>query len=180
MIRALALASACLALVACADSTSSSAARSTAGKTPPANLEHAGNIDLAALEKPGCYTVDLFDDPTFNRPGPDVPAEHARYIGNWDGGMWGGEWCHDLIVTRVDASGRVEMLDMHAPYMVNGSQIAPASIFKRVGQIQPDGSLVIRYGSAIRTYRFSGEKLIARRAGDRYGDMRAVLARTPY
>lgn len=174
MIRVLAAAAACLALAACqttggSSSDSAALARAGAAKTPPP-------AELARLEEPGCYTVDLFDKPRFTEPGPEVPESHARYVGKWDGGKWNGDWCHDLFVLSVSADGEVVLLDMHAPWYEGE---APATVFRRTGRITPDGRLEFRYGSVVREYAFIGDKLMASRTGGRHGDMRAVLSRQP-
>jgi len=166
MTRVLAAACACLSLAACAGNPASDA-RSSAAKTPPA-------AEMARLEQPGCYTVDLFDPPRFTEPGPDVPETHARYVGVWGGGMWGGEWCHEMVITKVTADGQVELLDMHAPWYDEG---APATVFKRRGRIHEDGSLRFTYGSVQRIYQFVGDKLMAQRNGGKYGSLQAVLSR---
>jgi len=63
-----------------------------------------------------CYTVDLFTKVKVEKPAKDVPPEHRQFLGKWGGGAWNDVWCHDLLVTKVESGGRVELVEMHARY----------------------------------------------------------------
>ena len=119
-----------------------------------------------------CYTVDLFDNFPIEEPAPDVPAEYSKFLGDWAYGAWDNKWCHDLRITKVHRDGRVEMIDMHAPYAPFAQ---PATAFKRVGRIGEDGKLRFAHGVERRTYEVVGDKLVGTRSG-LYGDLHAVLA----
>ena len=75
---------------------------------PESTQEQAVNRD--------CYTVDLFTKVKVEKPAKDVPPEHRQFLGEWGGGAWNDVWCHDLLVTKVESGGRVELVEMHAPY----------------------------------------------------------------
>ena len=118
-----------------------------------------------------CYTVVLFDEYEIKPPAEGVPPEYARFLGKWERGAWNGQWCHDLLVTEVTPTGKVNLVDMHAPYEPFG---APASAFQRVGRIDKDGNLRLRYGTESVTYRYEDGRLVGERQGI-YGTMIAVL-----
>ncbi|MGF1500436.1 MAG: hypothetical protein ACFBSD_01345 [Paracoccaceae bacterium] len=109
---------------------------------------------FARLQRPGCYTVDLFDEPEFAGTA-GLPPEYARFLGEWGNGVWNGDWCHELIVTAVTADGRVEMLDLHGPHENYGI----ATAFKRTGRITDDGRLRFAHGTERREYRFVDGRL---------------------
>lgn len=128
---------------------------------------------FASLRSPGCYTVDLFREVKINEPGRDVPAEYAAFLGEWGNGVWNGTWCHDLLIHTVDATGRVEMLDMHAPTELYRQ---PATIFKRVGQIREDGALHFAHGVTVRQYKVIDGLMHGQREGP-LGSLRIVMSR---
>lgn len=130
-----------------------------------------GIEDYSGLQDASCYTVELFEDQPIERPGPDVPAEYAQYLGSWEGGTWDGKWCHDVLIYRVEADGSVYLLDMHEPNDEFG--LAP-SIFKRKGLIREDGAIHFAYGTETRRYELRRGVLYATRDGG-YGSMEAVL-----
>ncbi len=125
------------------------------------------------LTQPGCYTVDLFREVPINEPAAGVPPEHAAFLGEWGNGVWGGTWCHDLLIHTVHADGRAEMLDMHAPTEIYN---APASVFKRIGQIGEDGALRFSHDVTSRTYRIVDGKLRGLRDGG-FGPLEIVMTR---
>lgn len=126
---------------------------------------------VAEKVHPDCYTVDLFDSFPIQEPAPDVPAEYSKFLGDWAYGAWEDQWCHDLRITKVHRDGRVEMIDMHAPYEPYGQ---PATAFKRTGRIGEDGKLRFASGVERRTYQVVGGRLVGERSG-LYGDLHAVL-----
>jgi hypothetical protein len=131
--------------------------------------------DVSHLQEPGCYTVDLFDEVPIRKPGPEVPAAHAAFLGEWGNGVWNGKWCHDLLIHTVRADGMVEMLDMHAPTESFGGQ--PASIFKRRGRITEDGVLRFAHGIVTRRYELRDGKLHGQAEGGDFGRAEIVLTK---
>lgn len=130
-------------------------------------------VDLRKNLSPGCYTVDLFDPYEIQYPGPEVPTEHAQFLGVWQNGAWGGTWCHDLYITKVFPDGRVELLDAHGP---DGAGYE-ATVFKRTGQIQ-DGVLTFTsVGSVPVSYRLVGEFLVGERRST-IGSVEITMSRT--
>ncbi|MEM7499336.1 MAG: hypothetical protein AAF371_15265 [Pseudomonadota bacterium] len=109
-----------------------------------------------------CYTVVLFDEFEVKPAADGVPIGHAAFLGEWTNGAWDGKWCHDLIVSEVTPDGRVELMDMHAPYEPWNQ---PASAFRRVGRIDNDGVLRFAHGTTQRSYRIVDGRLEARRSG---------------
>lgn len=126
--------------------------------------------------RPDCYTVVLFDKHPIVPPEAGVPPEYAQYLGQWKQGAWNGEWCHDLLVTEVKKDGEVRLVEMHAPYEPWGQ---PASAFKRVGRIDKDGQLILRYGTESIRYRLEGGRMIAERSGI-HGNLVAMLQQDGY
>ncbi len=120
-----------------------------------------------------CYTVDLFTKVKVSKPAPDVPEAHRQFLGNWGGGAWNDFWCHDLLVTKVHADGRVELVDMHAPY---APWHIPATAFRRTARIDTEGNLRFGYGIERLSYRIENGKLVGTRSG-LYGDLRIELVR---
>ena len=137
----------------------------------PATTSDAG---LGPNHRPGCYTVDLFQEVPVNTPAPGVPAEHAAFLGRWGNGVWNGSWCHDLLVHTVHADGRVELLDMHAP---SEKYAAPASIFKRTGRIGEDGTLRFSHGLTTRRYAIRDSALYGVREDGAHGRLEIVMTR---
>lgn len=125
----------------------------------------------AHLRDASCYTVDLYDPVPVEEPGPEVPAEYAQFLGSWENGAWDGEWCHDLLIFRVEANGRVHLLDMHAPYEKYG--LSP-TVFQRTARIHDDGTLRFAYGTETRRYRLERNILVGERRGG-YGRMEVAL-----
>ncbi|MDT8343644.1 MAG: hypothetical protein RQ752_04355 [Thermohalobaculum sp.] len=126
--------------------------------------------------RPDCYTVVLFDKHPIKQPEAGVSPEDARFLGQWKQGAWNGEWCHDLLITEVKKGGEVRMVDMHAPYEPWGQ---PASAFQRVGHIDKDGFLNVRYGTESVRYRIEGGRMIAERSGI-HGNLVAMLQQDGY
>ena len=120
-----------------------------------------------------CYTVDLFTRSKVVKPASDVPEANRQFLGHWGGGAWNDFWCHDLMVTKVDVGGRVELVEMLAPY---APWNYPATAFSRVGRIDDDGNLRFAYGVERLSYRIENGKLIGTRSG-LYGDLRVQLVR---
>lgn len=141
----------CLATLGCAEQTRS--VQIAAAPPAPAPQE----VDGAE-----CYTVELFDKVKVQKPARDVPPEYTQFLGKWEKGAWNNLWCHDLLVTSVTKDGTVEVFDMHGPYDPWGQ---PASAFKRVGKIEPDGQLRFANGSDTLSYRLEGARLHGTRAG---------------
>ncbi|MEM1382958.1 MAG: hypothetical protein AAF713_10660 [Pseudomonadota bacterium] len=123
------------------------------------------------LTRADCYTVELFDPVEIEVAAEDVPPEYSRFLGDWHQGAWNGQWCHDLMVTKVHFDGRAEIFEMHAPFEPLGQ---PATAFRRVGRINENGELRFAYGTETLTYTLVQGKLIAKRSGI-HGDMQAVL-----
>ncbi|MEL6769140.1 MAG: hypothetical protein AAFP17_18320 [Pseudomonadota bacterium] len=121
-----------------------------------------------------CYTVVLFDDVEVKKPADDVPFTYAAFLGEWTNGAWDGKWCHDLLIYEVSADGRVEMMDMHAPYEPWNQ---PASAFRRVGRIDKDGVLRFAHGTTQRSYQIVNGRLEGRRSGGASGEYVAQLKR---
>ena len=134
-----------------------------ASPAPPA--EKAVNSD--------CYTVDLFTRSKVQKAAAEVPEANRQFLGKWGGGAWNGFWCHDLVVTEVHADGRVELVEMLAPY---APWNYPATAFNRVGRIDGDGNLRFVYGTERLSYRIESGKLIGTRSG-LYGNLRIELVR---
>jgi len=126
--------------------------------------------------RPDCYTVVLFDKHPIVPPEAGVAPEHARFLGQWKQGAWNGEWCHDLLITEVRKDGEVRMVDMHAPYEPWGQ---PATAFQRIGRIDKDGNLIVRYGTESVRYRIEQGRLVAQRSGV-HGNLVAVLQQDGY
>lgn len=120
-----------------------------------------------------CYTVDLFTDVTVEQPEDGVPVANQQFLGEWGGGAWNDVWCHGLLVTKMYADGRVELVDMHAPYAPWNQ---PATAFRRVGRVDAEGSLRFAYGTVRRSYRVEGGKLIGTNNGQ-FGNLNIELAR---
>ena len=120
-----------------------------------------------------CYTVVLFDEFQIEQPASDVPAAYRRFLGDWGFGAWNDVWCHDLLITKVHADGRAELIEMHAPYLRWGQ---PATAFKRVGRIDYQGTLRIAYGGELLSYRVVDGALIGQRSG-KLGNLTATLTR---
>ncbi|HKK35782.1 MAG TPA: hypothetical protein VJ994_05790 [Paracoccaceae bacterium] len=125
----------------------------------------------AGLVQPDCYTVDLYQPPRYVEPGPDVPATHTDYLGQWGGGAWNGLVCHDLWVLEVDGDGRVTMLDAHGPGLY-----PDATAFERVGTIDGNGRLNVRKGTSRVQYWIEDGRLHGvRRRGDQ--EIRIIMER---
>lgn len=127
-----------------------------------------------SLIVPGCYTVDLFETVNIKKPEPNVPAEYARYLGEWGNGAWNGDWCHDLLIYGVHADGRVELVDMHAP---SDTYKAAATAFKRTARIQEDGSIRFRHGIYQRRYEIVDGRLYGTLDSPVYGTLNIILSR---
>ena len=120
-----------------------------------------------------CYTVDLFTRAKVDEPAADVPLEHRLFLGKWGGGAWGDFWCHDLVVTKIEAGGRVELVEMLAPHEPWNY---PATAFLRSARIDAEGNLRFAYGTERLSYRIENGKLVGTRSG-LYGNLRVELVR---
>lgn len=133
--------------------------------------EKVETVAAAPVVTSDCYTVDLFTKVSVEQPTEDVPAEYRQFIGSWGGGAWNDVWCHDLLVSRIEKDGRVELVDMHAPYAPWGQ---PATAFRRVGRIDEKGTLRFAYGTERISYRVENGKLVGDRSG-LLGDLHVEL-----
>jgi hypothetical protein len=123
---------------------------------------HASQPQPEEIATDECYTVDLFTKVTVEQPVEEVPPEHRQFLGSWGGGAWNDVWCHDLLVTKVEPGGRVELVEMYAPYEPWNQ---PATAFRRVGHIDEAGNLRFAYGIERLSYRVESGKLIGARTG---------------
>ena len=130
--------------------------------------------NLADSLSPGCYTVDLFDPYRLEYPSADVPAGYREFLGVWQNGAWGGQWCHDLYITKVHADGRVELLDVYGPSPKHGHE---ASVFKRTGQIEGGVLTFLSHRRAPVSYRIVGDFLVGNRS-DHVGKSEITMSRT--
>jgi hypothetical protein len=120
-----------------------------------------------------CYTVDLFTKVKVEKPAANVPEAHRQFLGSWGAAAWNDVWCHDLLVTKVHADGRVELVEMLAPYAAGNH---PAAAFRRTARIDGEGNLRFAYGTERLSYRIENGKLVGARSG-RYGDLRIEMVR---
>jgi len=120
-----------------------------------------------------CYTVDLFTKIKIDQPAPEVPEANRQFLGSWGAGAWNDVWCHDLLINKVHADGRVELVEMLAPYAPWNH---PATAFRRTARIDGEGNLRFGYGTERLSYRIENGKLVGTRSG-RYGDLRVELVR---
>jgi len=127
----------------------------------------------AKIVNSDCYTVDLFTNAKIGKPAADVPEANRQFLGSWGGGAWGDFWCHDLVVTKVHADGRVELVEMLAPY---APWNYPATAFQRTARIDGEGNLRFGYGIERLSYRIENGKLVGTRSG-LYGNLRVELVR---
>ena len=127
----------------------------------------------AKIVNSDCYTVDLFTNAKIGKPAADVPEANRQFLGRWGGGAWGDFWCHDLVVTKVHADGRAELVEMLAPY---APWNYPATAFQRTARIDGEGNLRFGYGTERLSYRIENGKLVGTRSG-LYGNLRVELAR---
>lgn len=127
----------------------------------------------ASVAGQDCYTVDLFTPEKVRKPKKDVPGAYHAYLGRWSGGAWNDVWCHDLLVYNVHKDGRVELVEMHAPYAPWNQ---PATAFNRVARIGTDGNLRFSQGVERTTYRLENGFLVGTRSG-LYGDLKITLYR---
>jgi len=127
--------------------------------------------EYAHLNDAKCYTVELYDEVKIEKPAANVPPAYSQFLGAWENGAWNGDWCHDLLIFRVEANGKVHLLDMHEPSEEFG--LAP-SVFKRVGRIHEDGSIRFAYGTETRRYWLRRGVLFGKRSGS-YGAMEIAL-----
>jgi hypothetical protein len=120
-----------------------------------------------------CYTVDLFTKVKIEKPADDVPEAYRQFLGNWGAGAWNDIWCHDLLVAKVHADGRVDLVEMLAPH---AAWNYPATAFNRTARIDGQGNLRFAYGTERLSYRIENGKLVGERSGT-YGDLRIVMVR---
>jgi hypothetical protein len=128
---------------------------------------------VEAVAADECYTVDLFTEVTIEQPEQDVPEAYQQFLGEWGGGAWNDVWCHGLLISKIYADGRVELVDMHAPYAPWNQ---PATAFRRVGRVDAEGNLRFAYGTARRSYRVENGKLVGTNNGQ-FGNLSVELAR---
>ena len=118
-----------------------------------------------------CYTVDLFTKVKIEKPDADVSATNRQFLGEWGGGAWNDVWCHGLLVNKVYADGRVDLVEMHAPYE---PWRQPATAFRRVGRIDGKGNLRFAHGVTRLSYRIENGRLIGSQSGQ-HGDLTVEL-----
>ena len=128
---------------------------------------------VAKIVNSDCYTVDLFTTAKAQKPAADVPEANRQFLGKWGGGAWNDFWCHDLVVTKVHADGRVELVGMLAP---DGPWNYPATAFQRTARIDGEGNLRFAYGTERLSYHIENGKLVGTRSG-LYGNLRIELVR---
>jgi len=127
--------------------------------------KHADNSD--------CYTVVLFTKVKIQKPAKDVPLDYREYLGRWGAGAWNDVWCHELMIYDVEANGRVQLVEMHAPY---DPWHQPAMAFRRTAQIEKDGSLHLDYAKERIVYRLENGVLAGTRRGV-LGTLKVALQR---
>lgn len=125
--------------------------------------------------KADCYTVDMFTSTAPEPLGSDVPTEWHGFLGSWGGAAWAGQWCHDLHIIAVRSTGEVEMIEAHAPFPERGIE---ATAFRRIGRIDGDGRLRIRYKDVQVEYWMEKGRLHGLRK-DGGGQMRIALTPKP-
>lgn len=130
--------------------------------------------DLGKRLSPGCYTVDLFDPYRLEYPEAGVPAENRKFLGVWKNGAWGGNWCHDLYITKVLADGSVELLDAYGPSSKHGHE---ATVYKRKGKIENGVLTFMSHKQTPVSYTLAGEYLIGTRK-DLFGTIEITMSRT--
>lgn len=157
-----------LVLTGClkAEKTAEVRATQTAAQ-PPAQVQPAS----ATVEGSDCYTVELFTPEKVRKPAKDVPEAYKTFLGHWKGGAWNNVWCHELLVYNVHKDGRVDLVEMHAPYEPFNQ---PATAFSRVGRIGDDGVLRYTQGLERTAYKIEGGYLFGTRGGV-YGDLKIIL-----
>ncbi|SOH92354.1 hypothetical protein SAMN06273572_101198 [Monaibacterium marinum] len=116
------------------------------------------NLPDSALVRPGCYTVDLYDDP-FRRnvvqPAKiGLPDSWNRYLGVWGEGAWNGGQCHEIHVTEVNQDGSVIVIDTVAPY-----ESLRAESHRRTGRIDRNGRLIVPGTNGPTVYTFESGHL---------------------
>jgi len=125
--------------------------------------EKVETATVAPVNDDGCYTVDLFTEVSIVRPSEDVPDEYRMFLGSWGEGAWNDVWCHSLLINKIEKDGRVEFVEMHAPYE---PWAQPATAFRRVGHIDDKGNLRFAYGTERISYRIvDGHRMIGERSG---------------
>ncbi|WP_316014180.1 hypothetical protein [Roseobacter sp. HKCCA0434] len=99
-------------------------------------------IPASQLNRDGCYTVDLYDDPyRRNEIQPakqGLPRDWNRYLGTWGNGAWNGGQCHEIHVTEVYQDGSVVVIDTTAPF-----RDLRAESHRRAARIDRQGRLVV-------------------------------------
>jgi hypothetical protein len=121
----------------------------------------------------GCYTVDLFTKVKVEKSTPDVPEANRQFLGEWGGGAWNDVWCNGILVNKVYADGRADLVEMHAPYPPWNQ---PATAFRRTARIDDKGNLRFAYGTERLSYRIEDGKLVGNRSG-MLGNLTVELAR---
>lgn len=119
-----------------------------------------------------CYTVDLFGDHRVKAPGSDVPEAMRVFSGEWGGGAWGGEWCHDLYVLRIEPNGDARVVETFGPSQRLGRR---AAAFQRRAKISPNGELTVSYGMTRNSYRVRDGKLYGERREGTAAPMEIML-----
>lgn len=119
-----------------------------------------------------CYTVDLFGDHKVSAPGADVPEAMRVFSGEWGGGAWAGEWCHDLYVLRIEPNGDARVVETFGPSQRLGRR---AAAFQRRATISPNGELTLSYGATRVSYRVRDGKLYGERREGASAPMEIML-----
>lgn len=120
----------------------------------------AVEVDFRKKLSPGCYTVDLFDPYRLEYPASGVSDEHRKFLGVWKNGAWGGRWCHDLYITRIDPDGTVDLLDAYGPSTSHGSE---ATVYRRKGKLEDGVLTFMSHNYSPVTYRLVGDFLVGKR-----------------
>lgn len=131
-------------------------------------------VDLRERLSPDCYTVDLFDPYRLEYPSAEVSAENRKFLGVWKNGAWGGNWCHDLYITKVSPDGTVELLDAYGPSAKHGHE---ATVYKRTGRIDKGVLTFMSHKQTPVSYKLAGEYLVGTRK-DLFGTIEITMSRT--
>lgn len=121
-------------------------------------VEPQAGLPDSALVRPGCYTVELYDD-RFRR-NEIQPAKAGlsdnwnRYLGVWGEGAWNGGQCHEIHVTEVNQDGSVLVIDTVAPF-----ENLRAESHRRTGRIDRNGRLIVPGTAGPTVYSYQNGQL---------------------